>query len=93
MLTEALAQYRAHPGEFLEGVVVGMMGMLDIDADRSWCDLPAQERNAGARSATARVRDYLNGTKAAMVWAAGTAEPLLSIVLTAEREPDGRERP
>jgi len=93
MLAEALAQYRTRPTEFLEGLVIGLMRMLDLEPDRSWCDDDAQERNAGGRPATARVRDYLNGTKAAMAWAAGTSDPPLPIVLTAKQEPDGPQRP
>jgi hypothetical protein len=93
MLTEALAQYQARPGEYLEGVVAGLMRGLNLDQDFSWCDMSAQERNAGGRSAIARVRDYLNGSNAAMTWADGTGEPPLSIVLTADQEPDGQELP
>lgn len=55
--------------------------------------MSAQERNAGGRSAIARVRDYLNGSNAAMVWADGTGGPPLSIVLTVDQEPDGQELP
>ena len=86
MLSEALAQYRARPGEFLEGVVVGLMRALDMEPERSWCDDQAQERNARDRPAPARVRDYLNGTAAAMVWAFDGGQPPLSIVLTAGPE-------
>jgi hypothetical protein len=93
MLAEALAQYRAHPGEYLEGVVTGLMRMLDMEPDRSWCDDEAQERNARGRPATARVRDYLNGTKTAMAWADGGGGPPLSIVLTVEQDTDRPEPP
>lgn len=31
MLTEALAQYQARPGEYLEGVVAGLMRGLNLD--------------------------------------------------------------
>ncbi|HCU49587.1 MAG TPA: hypothetical protein DGG94_07280 [Micromonosporaceae bacterium] len=98
MLAEALAQYRAHPGDYLEGAVVGLMRSLELEADRSWCDDAAQNRNADGRPPQQRVRDYINGTKAALAWAMGTsASPPLSIVLTAPQgdqpasPPDGRE--
>jgi hypothetical protein len=86
MLPEALAQYRAHPSEFLEGIIVGLMRMLDMQPERSWCDDEAQERNSRGHPAVARVREYLNGTGAAMAWATGDGSPPLSIVLTAGQE-------
>ncbi len=87
MLTEALAQYRVRSSEYLEGTVAGLMGLLDRAPDRSWCDPDAQERNTAGRAPTSRVRDYLNGTKAAIEWAAGTGAAPVSMVLTERQEP------
>lgn len=64
LLEEALAKYRAHPSDYLEGVVTGLMRMPAREPDSSWCDMVAQDRNAGSRPATTRLRDYLNGTSA-----------------------------
>ena len=91
MLAEALAQYHVHPSEYLEGTVAGLIGLLDVAPDRSWCDPDAQERNAAGRAPTSRVRDYLNGTKAAMEWAVGTGAAPVSVVLTERQEPDSQE--
>ncbi len=91
MLAEARAQYRAHPDDYLEGVVLGLMRSLTIDPDRSWCDDAAQNRNAGARPPAQRVRDYINGLKAAGGWALGTQDAApAQVVLTAAQPPNSR---
>ncbi|WP_020521613.1 hypothetical protein [Catelliglobosispora koreensis] len=88
MLTEALAQYRAHPDDYLEGLVLGLMRALNMDPDRSWYDDAAQNGNAETTPPAQRVRDYINGLKAAGAWALGTQDaPPVQEVLTAGQPP------
>ena len=84
-LVEARAQYEVHPSDYLEGVITGLLAVLDNDASLEPVRrLDDQHRHAAGRNPTDRMRDYYQGKIAVFTWALGdTTSPPVKIVMTA----------